>query len=772
MIKKQKYIMVNHGDRSLDPFPIFLPKHPNKKFIENINVKKEDCVYKRAKYPQELKILEAKVENKLHREEERSNGKNKYSDQRFILEMWKVLSANVGKYIESWRFIREEQYKLRYGQWIVIHETITWVTPWHYRFLNYWTIDDVPEVEYRHSDWEFFIFADWLYRIHRDEYNNLVYSNDPDSSLSRLLLGYARPKHRRAGDTNKALNIGYSILMEAGAKKVFGIQSYDETNAREHYTKKLIPSFEEMPFFTKPMWGVLGRMPAKELKFNRPMGMGVGRVLNSAINFRASGEKAYDGEKLAVYFSDESGKTITADINVRHGIVKHTMAQGKGKKMGGYAMYPSTVEDLEAMGGANYQKLTNNSMFNGVDRTDSWLVTYFKTAAHGLEGFIDKFGYSIVDDPTEADLWKIPSPDRDKKGKLRGARRYLLEESKEKLSSNDPDKVAEGTADQQKYPIEYSDCWGGISGDAGFDMETLKKNHSDLTSSELIDEKETRRGKFYWVIEGKEYSSEEFVKENLHMMKGITDEAKVIWKDDEEGNFNLSAFPVNNNQRQKVDGIWHPTYPDLYTHSCDPYKTLNKVQKKALGKNSGGMSKGGMASFMERDPSVDKLTTDISKWQTYRFVADYLWRYSTTEPLFEDFIMLGVYFGGMLFPETNTDGIIEYIERRGFGGYLLIGNKVTGELNKHYGFHTGTETKQEMFSLARSYIKMHGLRNKHIDIAADLIALKGFDDLTNRDLTAAVMGCLLGSKSRHREYMNEGRKETVIQEDILPTFSF
>jgi hypothetical protein len=134
--------------------------------------------------------------------------------------------------------------------------------------------------------------------------------------------------------------------------------------------------------------------------------------------------------------------------------------------------------------------------------------------------------------------------------------------------------------------------------------------------------------------------------------------------------------------------------------------------------------------------------------------------------------MVMVYFGGMGYPENNIPELVKYVEDRKFAGYLMIGTDIHGKFNKYFGFNTGTTTKQSLFQLGRSFISRHIQRNVHVEVVNEFIDIKGYDDMTNRDLFVALTGCLLASQSRHREYLSTTSKKKVIKEDLLDLHSF
>lgn len=768
-MKYKKYVIANGDDRSLTPFVVWLPKPPSVKLMNNYQRAVENQKFEKTIYPESLKALEKTIDEGLKQKEINSSTFRR-TPQRFIRAMWEELLANPAEYKKEIEFIKTEQYRLKYGYWVMIYGEPTWITPWHYRYLNYWTIDDVDEVEYRERDWKFFVIADWIYRVHTDQYGNQVYRTEPDNKLSRMLLGFLYPKHRRDGATHKSLCIGYSILMEAGARKHFGIQSFDKSNARTHYVSKLLPSFEDMPFFVKPIWKG-DPQPLGGMTFNPAPGIGAGKGLGSEISYANSADaKHYDGGKQIAHLSDENGKTVLEDVVDRHGIVRNTMATGGGSNITGYSMHPSTVEDLEERGGDNYKRLADASMFTG-NRTESWLVTIFESAAYGLEGFVDIFGASIVDDPEESDLWRIPKPNRDDNKVLRGARRYLIEERSRKLLSRDPKTVTEGIKDSQRFPLEYVECWGATDGNAGFDIQSLKERERELEANIANGISNVDKGNFYWVIDQQEYSANEFVEAGFHLRKGITDNAHVIWKYEDNGLFNLSYMPIRNNERVMNDNVWYPKDPDPFTICGDPYQFLGRAQRGIL-KEKSGLSDGGISMFWEQDYKIDPQSKDIREWESNRTILTFKHRHQTTEAFGEEFIMAMVYFGAMAFPERNVKDLLKYIIDRGFSGYLLYLTDTLGKPKPEAGFHSGTESKQELFQSIRSYVRNHIHRERHLDLIKEIIAIRSLEDMTNYDLFTAAAGAIYGSKSRYREMIQEARKQTAIEEDIIETFVF
>jgi hypothetical protein len=322
--------------------------------------------------------------------------------------------------------------------------------------------------------------------------------------------------------------------------------------------------------------------------------------------------------------------------------------------------------------------------------------------------------------------------------------------------------------------MEYTECFGLTEGGAGFNMEILKEREKELLSYIGTGDKKTISGYYVWNIDGVRYTSKEFVQSELYKINGITDDpgkAYVEFVEHPEGRFNLSLVPVKNNRRYHDGEFWCPENPLEYTHSADPFRYLTETQIKDVRRyDPSPLSKGGIAVLRERDLVKDPLRKSVKDVTTFGFVSDYLYRPTTTQEFGEDAIMQMVFFGGLMFPETNVENLVEYIRARGFGGYLLYMTDANGEISRKPGFNTGTASKQELFTHGGNWVNNYAGKDNHIDIIQQFIKIKGMSDMTNQDLFTAACGCLYGSSSRMRDYMNESRNSQG-SEHFFPEFS-
>lgn len=767
-----KFIVVNKNDRNLKPFVIFLPKPPADKHIINYGKKRVNQVFTRVEIPQRLVDLEKKLRKQLEIRES-TNSNQKFSKQKLQITMWEYLKGHAKEYEKEIEFIIEEQWKLKHGAWYFIDREPIFINPWYYRYLNYWQLGGGVVPEFRMRDWEYFTVHDYAYRTSED-------GNYKDIG-NRTVIGVTYPKHRRDGATHKSLCILYSIILERGRFSKGGIQSYNSDNAQEHYLGKLAVSFDNMPFFTKPLWSG-SDMPVGGLKFIKPAGVGSVDSLNSEITYATTAYRgAYDGWQLDGILTDESGKTKDEDVLERHEVVVNTVTIGNRRNIFGFMMYPTTVADMEKGGGKRFYDLCKQSQFherNDIGQTKSGLINYFKAACYGLEGFVDIFGKDVVDDPKESEKWRL-KPDvktggfvRDSNGKLLGSRRFLITQRKAVVED-----ISSYNNQLRLFPMEYIECFGGVDGDVGFDTVKLIKRKNELMSMEVDNKAPTVRGYFVWVMpNGTRLTSRDFIDGGYHKMSGITNNAHVEWVDHKEGRFLMSMRPKTPNDRYvNNDGIWFPKNPSQYTSCGDPFQFLKDSEiNNVYRDDKSRLSKGGLAVFYERDLNEDPMDKPISEWVSNTFVLSYLYRPPTGEEFGEDSIMAMVYYGGLMFPETNVKDLWHYIVERGFEGYLLYMTDTSGrKLKNNAGFTSLGESKQALFSGVKSYISAHIHREKHLPIVKQFLGIQGLADMTNQDLFVAAAGCLYGSSSRMRDFVSDrNNAETEVDwfEDDFVTY--
>ena len=190
--------------------------------------------------------------------------------------------------------------------------------------------------------------------------------------------------------------------------KLLGLQSKTGKDAQENiFMKKVVYMFKTYPFFFKPIQDGTTN-PRVELAFREPSKRitknnkttSKGEALNSIINWKNTTNNAYDGEKLHMLYLDEAGKwERPTDIREAWRIQKTCLIVGR--KIIGTAIVGSTVNPMDK-GGKEYKDLwadSNPRQRNDNGRTRSGLYRIFIPAYEALEGFFDRYGNPIIDNP-------------------------------------------------------------------------------------------------------------------------------------------------------------------------------------------------------------------------------------------------------------------------------------------------------------------------------------------------------------------------------------
>ena len=261
------------------------------------------------------------------------------------------------------QFVEQEFVRRRDGHWFMNNGEPTYITGLHYYYLN-WCKIDIGYPSYWDRDRRFFLVWD---------------SSVKDKNCYGLIM----PKHRRQGASWKAAAIvleGITSMYNSNG----GIMSKTGADSKKLFDK-VVYLFRQLPPFFQPI--IEGTdSPKTVLSFKKPgeritknnLKVSKSEALNSQIDWRNTKNNSYDGDKLAIFVSDEGGKWLEADVSKNWQIVKPALSQGR--KIVGKAFLPSTVNEMEA-GGKSFKDIWDDSDQNdkviGTDRTRSGLFRYF-----------------------------------------------------------------------------------------------------------------------------------------------------------------------------------------------------------------------------------------------------------------------------------------------------------------------------------------------------------------------------------------------------------
>jgi hypothetical protein len=248
---------------------------------------------------------------------------------------------------------------------------------------------------------------------------------------------------------------------------------------------------------------------------------------------------------------DEKGKgAVRADTTSRWEINRMTLHQGP--YIHGYSEHPSTVEEME--NGADYQNMWKESNYYIRDSITGWTKSgvsrIYVSSWDGMDGFVDPWGYSVIDDPTELQL-KYATKDMAYATMKIGARKYV-EGPLLKLASSP------SSSDQKLYrlrvkktPLKSSDMWMSALNDLGFDYILLNKR-----KTELIRTPKSKKITLSW--------------ENNER------DTKVMWREDPNGRFIVSDIDRWAKQSNQVTMTPVPIWNEE-TQKFEHHRSIIKV---------------------------------------------------------------------------------------------------------------------------------------------------------------------------------------------------
>jgi hypothetical protein len=561
---------------------IQLPARPPLKEIYNYGLPKEKQYWTRVELPQELVRLRSMDE---------------------WAEMPKEFRERFTPYIE-----REFKRRVE-GFWFFNNGEPTYITGPHYMMLQWSKIDiGYPS------------FLDFQRRLFLHQKACEV---DPRS------MGQLYTKCRRSGYTNMS---ACRIVDEATMvkEKLLGIQSKTGHDAQENiFMKKIVPIYQSYPFFFKPIQDGTTN-PRMELAFREPAKRITkknktstrGEALNTVINWRNTTNNAYDGEKLHILYLDEAGKwEKPTDIREAWRIERTCLIVGK--KVVGKAFVGSTVNPMNK-GGKQYKELWADSdplQRNANGRTRSGLYRIFVPAYDALEGFFDKYGNPVVEDP-EKSLLGI-----DGEAITIGAKTFLKNERD--ALRNDHSELNEYI---RQFPFTEDEAFrDSIEGS----LFNLTKIYEQVQHNDNLFPNPVVTGNFVW--------------------KDGQQDTEVVWSPDPNGRFRVAWFPPIEMRNRVVEekGKKMPGNTSIGVGGVDSYDIDATLDGRG--------SKGALHMYNKFNMAV------VSNM----FVVEYASRPPLARIFYEDVLMCSVFYGYPLLIENNKYGIVRYFESRGYDGYIL-----------------------------------------------------------------------------------------------------
>jgi hypothetical protein len=453
-------------------------------------------------------------------------------------------------------------------------------------------------------------------------------------------FGQLYTKCRRSGYTN----ICSAVLVDEASQvkeKLLGIQSKTGKDAQENiFMKKVVSIFRGYPFFFKPIQDgttnprmeLAFREPSKRITKNNKTSQR-GDALNTVINWKNTTNNAYDGEKLHMLYLDEAGKwEKPTDIREAWRIERTCLIVGK--RIVGKALVGSTVNPMNK-GGEEYRGLWEDSdpnERNNNGRTRSGLYRIFIPAYEALEGFFDRYGKAIIDNPPN----HIPNMTRRIKfrGDIIGIDGEVIDQGSKPYLKNERESFKDDPSELneiiRQFPFTEDEAFrDSIEGS----LFNIGKIYQQIEHNDNLYPNPVVQGNFVWRKKDEE----------------------VVFSPDPNGRFRVAWLPPDHLRNNKADDRGKRIAPNAHigVGGVDSYDLDATVDGRG--------SKGALHMY-------NKFNMDVPP---NMFVVEYASRPDLASIFYEDVLMCAFFYGYPLLIENNKYGIARYFESRGYDGYLM-----------------------------------------------------------------------------------------------------
>jgi hypothetical protein len=509
-------------------------------------------------------------------------------------------------------YIEEEFNRREYGYWFINRSQKTYITGSHYMYLQ-WSKTDVGHPDFRESNRIFFIF--WAACIADNRCYGMIYL-----------------KNRRSGFSFMASSEAVNIATLAKDARI-GMVSKTGSDSKKMFTDKVVPIANNYPFFFQPVRDGMST-PKTELAFRVPASKITRKNmdqeteddidgLDTTIDWKNTGDNAYDGEKLLYLIEDEAAK-LERPMSILNGWRVRKTCLRLGARIIGKCMMGSTSNALDK-GGDNYKKLYYESDVrkrNANGQTISGLYSLFIEMGYNFEGYIDEYGHAVLETPEK--------PVRSAEGTwiTQGVIEYWNNEVAS-LKAN-PDALNEF---YRQFPRTESHAFRDETKSSLFNLTKIYQQ-IDYNDS-LVQDHVITRGYFHWANGEKD--------------------TKVVWTPDKNGRFLVSWIPgpgMNNNYITK-NGNRYPGNEHIGAFGCDPYD----ISGATFGGSNGSLH--GLTKF------------NMTGAPSNTFFLEYIARPQTAEIFFEEVLMACVFYGMPILCENNKARLLYHFKNRGYRGFSM-----------------------------------------------------------------------------------------------------
>lgn len=619
-------------------------------------------------------------------------------------------------------YARTEVERCKAGFYFMNNGEVTYITGKHYFYLKWWKLENDHYPDYRDTDRRYFMFLNHWENIH-------------------WCIGVIRGKKRREGASSQACsNLIYECIF---FKNSFcGLVSKSQLDSRDTFTDMVAFGYRQLPVFLMPKQ-LNDKDSVTEFVFaHKSTKIVEGRATvidsdtghRSRVNYRAPVENAYDRGRMSRLLGDEGGKW-PKEVPFSKFIAKVSKTMIMGAKRVGFAELPSTVNEMTKAGGAEFKIVWDeaNQFKTPGEPTTNQFVRYFTPAYDGFEGFIDKYGMSVIDSPTEeqyqylVDKWFGKT--RLTKEDIRlGAKAFLLKLREGKVGSSLEEEIRQNPFDEREmFMAKNSNCH--------FDAVLLLELYDRAKSMET---EILEWGNWVWK-DGVPFT--EAVWETTSREHGRWSKPKLFKIPEEE----------------KVEQIGWQFFPKSHIQfiaACDPFQ--NSIVETGHGsKASAGV--------------LNRYTTeDGDQYYNNFIVTKYHARPRMVELLHMDMALMCFAYGCQILVESKMDGgMRKFFIDNGMESFLIRMPE-----KENYGIDPNSDNKALLVNLWETYILREGREGKlvYADVIDDEYdGLLKFD-VNETEVSDQVMGLGWLLVAAFYKKVNFRKTVSLSMQDFFPKY--
>lgn len=520
---------------------------------------------------------------------------------------------------EQTAYAMKEVQRCKEGFWFYNNGIPTYITGKNYFYLTYWKLEDDIYPDYRDADRRYFLFL--------NHWENVLWC-----------LGIGRGKKRREGASSQATsNLVYEAIFYTNSN--CGLVSKTQIDSRDTFTDMVRAGYQALPVFLKPRQ-VNREDSVTELVFaaRSAKKKSDDKGLRSKINYRAPVLNAYDRGRMSRILADEGGKwPLDVPFNRFIGIVSKTLV--KGAKRVGFCEAPSTVNELTKGGGKEFKSFWTlaDQFKSGGKKTKNRFVTYFTPSYDNYEGFIDKYGMSVIDAPTPEQYeylvkkWVVKDP--------------ISGETLSEISEEDIAKGAKAYIFSRRVGLTGVDLEEEIRMNPTSVQEMFEAANTDCVFNS-----------YNINIRKRELEEKPVYKRKVIFYR--KEDGNVAWRDANEEKFcwEITQFPPDGEANKYV--------------IRDRLKRPDRVHDGAIAVDSYSNSQGGRKYGSKACAWIGRRADILRPTETNKAIGCLYGRPEVKDKLHEQVMLAAEFYGYPVFYEHTADDYEGYFRERGKIGYL------------------------------------------------------------------------------------------------------